>query len=96
MSKSVLHKIGDSIELLPTKGLISSHGAFTLLNVFSKQKSFLVLFFVECKMPVGLSTGIIADSQIKASDFSGESRPRHPRKPPPATVSLQCAKPPTC
>nr|KAF6396645.1 coagulation factor V [Rousettus aegyptiacus] len=30
----------------------------------------------ECKMPVGLSTGIIADSQIKASDFSGYWEPK--------------------
>lgn len=30
----------------------------------------------ECKMPMGLSTGIIADSQIKASEFSGYWEPK--------------------
>lgn len=37
---------------------------------FLKKKNidfFCALFYTECKMPMGLSTGVISDSQIKAS-----------------------------
>lgn len=36
---------------------------------------FCALFFTECKMPMGLSTGVISDSQIKASEHLSKQQP---------------------
>lgn len=43
-------------------------------------------FFVECKMPLGLSTGMIADTQIKASEFLGKQH----------SVACERCLPPLC
>ncbi|XP_036611939.1 coagulation factor V isoform X2 [Trichosurus vulpecula] len=84
-NRTQLHRLG-ACPLLPgsfmTLEMKASRPGLWLLDtevgenqIAGMQTPFLIID-KECKMPMGLSTGIIADSQLSASDFLGSWHPK--------------------